>query len=241
MTIRDFHSTRRRALLAPLGTGLGTLAAARIAPETTANAGTPASFPSRYRGIVTDNKDPLRTARLKVNVPAVGGDLGWVAPSVPYAGSGRGLYAIPPIGANVWVEFEQGDANYPVWTGGYWGSSAEVPGGGDPALVALAAPGGTVSIHDEGGIAIVSNHIVLRGPVEFARSGVLVIRAGRVAAAQTEASIAARSVVLATIQGIASGISIASVVTQPGKGFTVHLTMPAPRPVRVGWLAIERP
>jgi len=39
---------------------------------------------------------------------------------VPYAGIGQGLFALPPIGADVWVEFEAGDPNYPVWTGCFW-------------------------------------------------------------------------------------------------------------------------
>jgi hypothetical protein len=34
---------------------------------------------------------------------------------------------IPPMGAGVWIEFEQGDPDYPIWTGGFWGSAAEVP------------------------------------------------------------------------------------------------------------------
>jgi uncharacterized protein involved in type VI secretion and phage assembly len=34
---------------------------------------------------------------------------------------------VPPIGSGVWIEFEQGDPNHPIWTGCYWGSAAEVP------------------------------------------------------------------------------------------------------------------
>jgi hypothetical protein len=41
---------------------------------------------------------------------------------VPYAGSGVGFFAIPPIGANVWVEFEAGDTDRPIWTGCFWGT-----------------------------------------------------------------------------------------------------------------------
>ena len=28
---------------------------------------------------------------------------------------------VPPVGANVWVEFEGGDVNYPIWSGCFWG------------------------------------------------------------------------------------------------------------------------
>ena len=36
-------------------------------------------------------------------------------------------FIVPPIGSQVWVEFEQGDPDYPIWTGGFWGLVAEVP------------------------------------------------------------------------------------------------------------------
>ena len=34
---------------------------------------------------------------------------------------------VPQIGAGVWIEFEQGDPDYPIWIGCFWGSAAEVP------------------------------------------------------------------------------------------------------------------
>jgi hypothetical protein len=37
------------------------------------------------------------------------------------------VFAIPQIGAGVWIEFEQGDPDYPIWTGGFWGMASEVP------------------------------------------------------------------------------------------------------------------
>ena len=46
----------------------------------------------KYRGTVTDNADPTSRGRLKVNVPAVLGDLEvWAMPCVPYAGDGVGF------------------------------------------------------------------------------------------------------------------------------------------------------
>ena len=36
-------------------------------------------------------------------------------------------FVVPAIGAQVWIEFEQGDPDYPIWTGGFWGTAAEVP------------------------------------------------------------------------------------------------------------------
>ncbi|HET8631521.1 MAG TPA: phage baseplate assembly protein V [Thermomicrobiales bacterium] len=87
----------------------------------------------KYRGTVAQNVDPLQLGRLQVLVPDVSGLLPstWAMPCVPVAGPQLGFYAIPPIGAGVWVEFEQGDPDYPIWAGCWWGSAAEVPG---PAL-----------------------------------------------------------------------------------------------------------
>jgi uncharacterized protein involved in type VI secretion and phage assembly len=52
------------------------------------------------------------------------------------AGLTSGTLMIPGIGAGVWVEFEQGDPSYPIWTGGWWGGSSELP-----ALAASTPPG----------------------------------------------------------------------------------------------------
>jgi uncharacterized protein involved in type VI secretion and phage assembly len=95
-------------------------------------------FYGKYRGTVLNNIDPLKTGRLLVQVPDVAGLLPstWALPCLPFAGPGAGFYTVPPIGANVYVEFEQGNPDYPVWTGCFWGSSAEVP-----VLALAGAPG----------------------------------------------------------------------------------------------------
>ena len=91
------------------------------------------SFYGKYRGKVENNIDPMQLGRVQVSVPAVLGDgtLSWATPSVPYAGSQVGFFAIPPVGANIWVEFEGGDTDFPIWTGCFWGTG-EVPA--SPAL-----------------------------------------------------------------------------------------------------------
>jgi uncharacterized protein involved in type VI secretion and phage assembly len=48
-------------------------------------------------------------------------------PCLPSAGINTGVFTVPQVGAGVWMEFEQGDPDYPIWTGGYWGTAAEVP------------------------------------------------------------------------------------------------------------------
>jgi Type VI secretion system/phage-baseplate injector OB domain len=83
----------------------------------------------KYRGLVIDNLDPLQTGRVLVQVPAIAGELPstWAMPCVPAAGIQAGLFIVPPIGSQVWIDYEQGDPDYPVWTGGFWGTVAEVP------------------------------------------------------------------------------------------------------------------
>lgn len=85
------------------------------------------SFFGKYRGKVVMNLDPLQQGRIVPLVPAVSEfPLSWALPSTPYGGPGVGFFALPPIGANVWIEFEQGDANHPVWSGCFW-AEGEAP------------------------------------------------------------------------------------------------------------------
>lgn len=87
------------------------------------------SFFGKYRGTVVNNIDPLLTGRIQVMVPDIAGFIpsSWAMPCVPVAGINMGVFTVPPIGAGVWVEFEHGDPEYPIWVGGFWGSAAETP------------------------------------------------------------------------------------------------------------------
>jgi uncharacterized protein involved in type VI secretion and phage assembly len=51
----------------------------------------------------------------------------WAMPCLPGAGTNAGLFTVPPQGAGVWIEFEQGDPDHPIWLGGYWSTAAELP------------------------------------------------------------------------------------------------------------------
>jgi uncharacterized protein involved in type VI secretion and phage assembly len=86
-------------------------------------------FYGKYRATVVNNVDPLQIGRIQVIVPDVSNIAltSWAMPCVPIAGLQTGMFAVPPVGAGVWVEFEQGDPDYPIWVGGFWGTAAEVP------------------------------------------------------------------------------------------------------------------
>lgn len=94
-------------------------------------------FYGKYRGLVLNNIDPMQMGRLMVQVPDVGGLMPstWAMPCVPVAGIQNGMFALPMVGSGVWVEYEQGDVDHPIWVGCFWGSAAEVP-----ALARLTPP-----------------------------------------------------------------------------------------------------
>ncbi len=108
----------------------------------------------KYRGRVDDNRDPEALGRLRVVVPALLGERTpiWAMPCVPYAGRGVGWFVMPPVGAGVWVEFEGGDLDYPIWTGCFWTDSQSPPGGGsDPATRVWKTETVTIRIDDSAG------------------------------------------------------------------------------------------
>jgi uncharacterized protein involved in type VI secretion and phage assembly len=93
-------------------------------------------YVGKYRGTVFNNVDPKQQGRLQAVVPDVLGSTpsSWAMACVPFTGSQAGLWTVPPVGAGVWIEFEQGDPDFPVWSGGWWGSAA------DPPALALSVP-----------------------------------------------------------------------------------------------------
>src|SRR5262245_31329681 len=86
-------------------------------------------FFGKYRATVNDNADPENRGRLRLIIPAVLGNeviSGWALPCAPYGGAAdQGFFFIPEKESSVWVEFEGGDLDYPVWVGTFWGK----PGG----------------------------------------------------------------------------------------------------------------
>jgi uncharacterized protein involved in type VI secretion and phage assembly len=109
-------------------------------------------FFGKYRGIVTDNNDPLMIGRVRATVPDVMGseESGWAMPCAPFGGDGMGFFAVPISGAGVWIEFEHGDPDYPIWSGCWWGSVPEVP----PTLLVPPPPSGKVLVRTNGGHSV---------------------------------------------------------------------------------------
>jgi uncharacterized protein involved in type VI secretion and phage assembly len=160
-----------------------------------------------YRATVINNVDPMQIGRIQVIVPDVSNIIpsSWAMPCVPIAGKQMGTFVVPQVGAGVWVQFEQGDPDFPVWTGGFWGVAAEVPAlalagvPGDPnivlqstlqnALVISDVPGptGGIMLKSTTGATIIVNDtgiyiqngkgasLVMVGPTVTINNGALVV------------------------------------------------------------------
>jgi uncharacterized protein involved in type VI secretion and phage assembly len=160
-----------------------------------------------YRGTVTNNIDPLQIGRILAIVPDVSGVVPttWAMPAVPIAGKSMGTYVVPQIGAGIWVQFEAGDPDRPVWTGGWWGQVAEVPAlalagvPGNPNIVVqsmlqntivvsdLPGPTGGIMLKSTTGASVIVNDtgiyiqngkgasIVMTGPTVTINNGALVV------------------------------------------------------------------
>lgn len=92
----------------------------------------PGRFLGKYRATVLVNVDPEQRGRLQLSIPGVLGEVPstWAEACVPLAGPTgppMGVYMVPPIGAGVWAEFENGDPSYPIWSGCRWGSTSDIP------------------------------------------------------------------------------------------------------------------
>ncbi len=110
----------------------------------------------KYRGLVVDNADPENRARVTLQVPEVLGSEAvshWAEPCLPFGGlADQGLFLVPEVGAQVWVEFEAGNVNKPIWTGTVWQQSGDVPSEAadrSPHMRQLKTPSGQILSFDD--------------------------------------------------------------------------------------------
>lgn len=110
-------------------------------------------FFGKYRGKVIDNRDPLNLGRIRAQVPSVLGseETGWAVPCTPYAGNGVGLFLIPPVDANVWIEFENGNIDFPIWAGCFWGAGETPKTPATPNVKILKTDIATITLDDTAG------------------------------------------------------------------------------------------
>lgn len=110
----------------------------------------------KFRGFVVDNQDPQKRARLKLRIPSVLADAetGWALPCLPFGGlAGMGLFLVPEVDTQVWVEFEEGEITRPIWTGTFWQKQddppAEATEGDGTTTRLIKTPGGHLLRFDD--------------------------------------------------------------------------------------------
>ena len=132
------------------------------------------TFYGKYRGVVTKINDPRMIGRVRATVPDVMGDKesGWAMPSAPFGGNGMGFFALPKVGTGVWIEFECGDPDYPIWSGCWFGSKDEMP----PVLLTeppgspFKTPAKKVLLKTEGGHSILLDDTPGKGGITLETS-----------------------------------------------------------------------
>jgi uncharacterized protein involved in type VI secretion and phage assembly len=124
-------------------------------------------FWGKYKATVAVNEDPELRGRITCFVPDVLGEVPstWCEACAPLAGPTgfpMGVYLVPPIGAGVWVEFQNGDPSYPIWAGCRFATGDAPPFAftglpGSPSIVLQTLGENSITISDlpgEGGIML---------------------------------------------------------------------------------------
>jgi uncharacterized protein involved in type VI secretion and phage assembly len=113
-------------------------------------------YTGKFRAVVVDNADPDARGRLKLRVPSVLGEAvsDWALPSLPYGGaSGLGFLMVPPVGAQCFAEFIEGDLSAAVWTGTYYRPADTPPedsaAAGEPTAKLLQTESGHLLMFDD--------------------------------------------------------------------------------------------
>lgn len=109
------------------------------------------TYYGKYRGIVTDVDDPDNQCRIRATVPAVLGEhpCGWALPAAPFAGDGHGMVMLPAVGSGVWIEFEAGNLDNPIWTGAWWAAGQRPDPQGAQVRVWASEKGHKLILDDE--------------------------------------------------------------------------------------------
>ena len=109
------------------------------------------TYYGKYRGIVTDVDDPDNLCRIRARVDNVlnGQETGWAVPASPFAGDGHGMVMLPAIGSGVWIEFEAGSLDHPIWSGGWWANGQRPDPQGAKLRVIVSETGNQVILDDD--------------------------------------------------------------------------------------------
>jgi len=107
---------------------------------------------SSYRAFVYDNKDPENLNRLQLLVPHLNPSLPdktWAYQKNNFSGKGYGIHMLPKKGDLVWVEYEYGDLDYPVWSFGHFGESDKPEEFTDDNVYGFKTPRGSIVLFND--------------------------------------------------------------------------------------------
>lgn len=177
-------------------------------------------FYGKYRGIVTDNKDPLSLWRIRARVPDITGEeeTGWALPAAPFSGNGMGFFALPAVNAGVWIEFEQGDPDYPIWSGCWWTSKTELPESLN------ADPEKKLLIKTTGGQSILLDDVEKQITISTANGQKMVLSDS--GGGQITISTASGQITISTASGQKIELKAATITIDNGSAATVELSGP---------------
>jgi uncharacterized protein involved in type VI secretion and phage assembly len=131
-------------------------------------------FYGKFRGVVTDTSDPSKLGRIRAKVQDVLGDneSGWALPASPYAGNGVGLFLLPPTNASVWIEFEHGDPDYPIWSGCFWAQNEAPDTAASAEKKMLKTANCTITLDDTAGSGGVTIETKDGAKIKLSSSGI---------------------------------------------------------------------
>ena len=110
-------------------------------------------FFGKYRATVLNNIDPRNQGRIQVQLADRYGmtPSTWALPSFPMAALTGGVVVLPPLMSSVWIEFEAGDPDYPIWSGAFFPDTGSVP----PQVMAGATPATpNIFVQTVGGVSL---------------------------------------------------------------------------------------
>lgn len=184
----------------------------------------PEQFFGKYRGVVVSVLDPERRGRIQAQVPAVyKEDISvWALPCLPMVGLKSGLLALPQIGSMVWIEFEQGNPELPIWTGGFW-ESGMAPSVLVPLQTLLQTAGGnSILIDDTPGKGGITLKTLTGDSLKLSPTGVTLKTA-----VGDKVELTPTGIVLATVAGAKLAISPATgIELTTGQGASIKLMGP---------------
>jgi hypothetical protein len=109
------------------------------------------TYYGKYRGLVSDVSDPENRCRIKATLPVLldGEQCGWAMPVLPFAGDGHGMVMLPAVGSGVWIEFEAGNLDLPLWSGCWFADGQRPEPQGEKARVIVSENGHRIVLDDE--------------------------------------------------------------------------------------------